>query len=38
LYLIIIKNIDEEATVCEEGYAVLGTIYPSDIDVQTLTW
>lgn len=31
-------SIDEKVTVCEEGYAVLGTIYPSDIDVQTVTW
>lgn len=31
-------EIDEEVTKCEEGFAVLGTIYPSDSETQTTTW
>ena len=31
-------EIDENVTKCEEGYAVLGTIYPSGSKTETTTW
>ena len=31
-------ELDESVTKCEEGHAVLGTIAPSDLQTQTITW
>lgn len=31
-------EIDETVTKCEDGFAVLGTIYPSQSETQTVTW